>query len=679
MHYSNGSRSGILELINSPDDVKELTAAESTRLCDQIRGSLIDSVARTGGHLGPNLGVVELSVALHRVFDSPGEPIVWDTGHQAYVHKMLTGRRDFSSLRQPGGLSGYPSRVESAHDVLENSHASTSLAWADGISMQRQRQGDTRPVVAVIGDGALTGGMAWEALNNIADDQNRSLVLVVNDNGRSYEPTIGGVARHLSGLRTSEDYERALAWGKRRLHSMGEPGRATYEALRGLKAGLRELIMPHDLFADIGLKYLGPVDGHDLISLEFALGRAKRFGHPVIVHVITEKGRGYTPAEQDVSDRFHAVGQIHPETGLPVAPQRFGWTAVFAEEILHLAEADDRIVGITAAMKAPVGLQPLADAFPGRVVDVGIAEQHGMAAAAGMAFAGARPVFALYATFLNRAFDQLLLDAALHRAPVTVMLDRAGITGDDGPSHNGMWDISLGAMVPGLQLGAPRDGQTLRRMLQESVAEPTGPHLVRYPKGELPPDLAAIDRVAGASLLHAAPDDAEGPRLALIGVGPLAAPAVHAAQQLAGPLPSAVDPSAAALAPGLLDDPQLSPGDVSPDQPSPDQLPGTAVDVFDPEWLFPIAPAFLEVLQRYDGVVIVEDGLEVGGYGSEIARLLAPTGTPVFTRGIPRAFQPQGIRSQILANLGLDSVGISALLAEAAARCGVKDKLLALT
>ena len=485
----------LLPSVRKPADLDRLTSEQLVSLASEIRQHLVASVARTGGHLGPNLGVVELTIALHRTFRSPRDTIVFDTGHQAYVHKLLTGRQDFTHLRERGGLSGYPSRAESVHDVVENSHASTSLSWADGIARANHLQGhDERHVVAVIGDGAMTGGMAWEALDNIADSSDRHLVIVVNDNGRSYAPTIGGLAHHLDALRTNPGYERVLSGVKRTLLSQGAPGRAAFDALHGLKRGLKDVLVPSAFFEDLGIKYTGPVDGHDITAIEFALTRAREYAEPVIVHVITEKGRGYTPAEEHVPDRFHAVGQIHPETGLPVVAERFGWTSVFAEEIVSLARSDERIVGVTAAMQAPVGLQPLADAMPKRVIDVGIAEQHALTFSAGLAFAGMHPVVALYATFLNRAFDQVLMDVALHRAGVTIVLDRAGITGTDGASHNGMWDMALLAHVPGLRLAAPRDEATLRESLRLAVSIDDAPAVVRYPKGALPEPLTASAR-----------------------------------------------------------------------------------------------------------------------------------------------------------------------------------------
>ena len=445
----------LLSRCTAPRELRRLDPGQLDELARQIRQFLIDNVSRTGGHLGPNLGVVELTIGVHRVFRSPQDTIVFDTGHQAYVHKLLTGRQDFSSLRRPGGLSGYPSRSESEHDVVESSHASASLAWVDGISREKHRRGDRTWTVAVIGDGALTGGMAWEALNNIATSKNRRIAIIINDNGRSYAPTIGGLATHLDALRTSAGYERALAWGKQHLLSKGIPGRAAYDALHGLKTGIKDALNPQVMFEDLGLKYVGPVNGHDIAAVETALRRARSLDQPVLVHVITEKGRGYTPAEENIADRFHAVGPIHPETGLPVAPERFGFTSVFADEIRSLAAAREDIVGITAAMMQPVGLGPMHEAFPGRVIDVGIAEAEAVTSAAGMAYEGAHPVVALYATFLNRGFDQLLMDVALHRAGVTFVLDRAGITGSDGASHNGVWDIAMCSLIPGLRLAAP--------------------------------------------------------------------------------------------------------------------------------------------------------------------------------------------------------------------------------
>jgi 1-deoxy-D-xylulose-5-phosphate synthase len=604
----------LLSQVKSPSDLRRFTPAQLVKLSREIRAFLINAVSETGGHMGPNLGVVELTIALHRIYESPKDAIIWDTGHQAYVHKLLTGRQDFSNLRGRGGLSGYPSRAESVHDVVENSHASTALSWADGIERERGRIGQEGFVVAVIGDGALTGGMAWEALNNIAAPPARPLTIVVNDNGRSYDRTVGGVAHHLSTLRTSEGYERALAWGKKTLFSLGEPGRAAFDALHGLKAGLKDIFVPQAMFEELGYKYVGPIPGHDIVALEQALDMAKNYGAPVIVHVITEKGRGYTPAEDNKADHFHAVGRIHPETGLPVVPEKFGWTSVFAEEIVSLAKADSRIVGVTAAMKAPVGLAPLSDKYPERVVDVGIAEQHAVTMAAGMAFAGAHPVFAVYATFLNRAFDQLLMDVSLHHAPVTFILDRAGITGNDGASHNGMWDLSLASMVPGLKVAAPRDGQRLRELLKEAVSWQAGPTLVRYPKGALPPDLPAVSSTEyGDFLVKAA-----GAKSLIVAVGPFAHLAVEAATQVGG------------------------------------------VDVVDPRWVLPVDSGIVQLAREYKRVIVLEDGVVTGGVGAQLARLVPEISVEVM--GVPAEFLAQSERAQILRDIGLTTESLVSLL-----------------
>ena len=646
----------LLPCVRKPADLDRLTSEQLVTLASEIRQHLVASVARTGGHLGPNLGVVELTIALHRTFRSPRDTIVFDTGHQAYVHKLLTGRQDFTHLRERGGLSGYPSRAESVHDVVENSHASTSLSWADGIARANHLQGhDERHVVAVIGDGAMTGGMAWEALDNIADSSDRHLVIVVNDNGRSYAPTIGGLAHHLDALRTNPGYERVLSGVKRTLLSQGAPGRAAFDALHGLKRGLKDVLVPSAFFEDLGIKYTGPVDGHDITAVEFALTRAREYAEPVIVHVITEKGRGYTPAEEHVPDRFHAVGQIHPETGLPVVAERFGWTAVFAEEILSLARGDKRIVGVTAAMQAPVGLQPLADAMPTRVVDVGIAEQHALTFSAGLAFAGMHPVVALYATFLNRAFDQVLMDVALHRAGVTIVLDRAGITGTDGASHNGMWDMALLAHVPGLRLAAPRDEATLRESLRTAVSIDDAPTVVRYPKGALPEPLTALRRLGsgeedpGRGEEPAHEDARPAPcafdvvdvlleslrptgvaRILLVGVGAMAAEAYEAGRLL--------------------------------------QQEGRAVIVVHPHWVIPAPAPLVAAAADVDVVVVVEDGLVDGGIGSQLrdaveeyqAARSGTGGSPVFRRiGIPRRFVDTATRAQLMEDFGMRAVDIA--------------------
>ncbi|UCN16524.1 1-deoxy-D-xylulose-5-phosphate synthase [Cellulomonas iranensis] len=614
---------GMLERISSPQDLRRLSTHEVDELAAEIRAFLVDQVSRTGGHLGPNLGVVELSIALHRVFDSPRDAIVFDTGHQAYVHKLLTGRQDFSSLRRRDGLSGYPSRAESPHDVVENSHASTALSWADGIAKARQVRGETdRHTVAVIGDGALTGGMAWEALNNIAADPDRRVVVVVNDNGRSYAPTIGGLAQHLDSLRTTQGYESVLSWGKTTLRRSGPPGRLAYEALHGLKKGIKDVVAPQGMFEDLGLKYVGPVDGHDEQAVERALRSARAFGGPVIVHVITEKGRGYTPAEQDVADRFHAVGRIHPETGLPLAPSRFGWTSVFADEIVRIGRRRPDVVAITAAMLQPVGLAPFAAEFPERVFDVGIAEQHAATSAAGMAFGGLHPVVAVYATFLNRAFDQVLMDVALHRAGVTFVLDRAGITGDDGASHNGMWDLAMLSIVPGLRLAAPRDEATLRTALREAVDVDDAPTVVRYPKGAMGDPIPALEDVDGVDVL--ARHDGGASRVLVVGVGALVPTALAVGELLAGH--------------------------------------GATVTVVDPRWALPVPSALVKLVDEHDHVVTVEDGLVDGGVGALLGQRAREAGvaTPVQSFGVPARFLDHATRDEIVAELRLGPHDVAA-------------------
>ncbi|MEN1973854.1 1-deoxy-D-xylulose-5-phosphate synthase [Cellulomonas olei] len=621
---------GLLDRIDSPADVRDLSHPQLRTLSAEIRAFLVDQVSRTGGHLGPNLGVVELTLALHRVFDSPRDTLVFDTGHQAYVHKLLTGRRDFGRLRHRGGLSGYPSRAESEHDVVENSHASTALSWADGIARADALAGrDDRHVVAVIGDGALTGGMAWEALNNIADGTDRRLVVVVNDNGRSYAPTIGGLALHLDALRTTRGYETVLSWGKRTLKRSGPPGRLAYDALHGLKKGIKDVVAPQGMFEDLGLKYIGPVDGHDVADVEFALQRARAFGGPVIVHVITEKGRGYSPAEQDVADRFHAVGQIHPETGLPVAPSRFGWTGVFADEVVRIGRRRPDVVALTAAMLNPVGLAPFAAEFPDRTFDVGIAEQHAVTTAAGMAYAGLHPVVAVYATFLNRAFDQVLMDVALHRAGVTFVLDRAGLTGDDGASHNGMWDLAVLGVVPGLRLAAPRDGDTLRAALRAAVDVDDAPTVVRYPKGALPDPLPAVDEVDGVDVLARH--------------GGTADPAVPGEQR-----------SVLVCAVGAMAPTALALGELLAAH-------GLRATVVDPRWVLPVPAALVKLVGEHDHAVTLEDGVREGGIGSALALRTrdAGIGTPVQAFGVPRRFLEHASRDELLTSLRLTAPDIA--------------------
>lgn len=610
----------MLERIESPEDLRGLTPTELDELAQEIRDYLVSSVSKSGGHLGPNLGVVELSIGLHRVFNSPHDTIVFDTGHQSYVHKLLTGRRDFSDLRKRGGIAGYPQRSESEHDVVENSHASTALSWAAGIARGRTLAGETdRTAVAVIGDGALTGGMAWEALNSLAASQDR-VVIVVNDNGRSYAPTIGGLARRLDGIRTDPRYEQFLGWGKRTFYNRGPVRHFTYNTVMHGKRAMKGLISKPGMFEDLGIKYMGPVDGHDLRQVEAALTHARDFGAPVILHVLTEKGRGYVPAEEDVADRFHAVGVIHPETGLPIKPSRFGWTSVFAEEIVEAGRERDDLVAMTAAMLAPVGLQPFADEFPDRVIDVGIAEQHAVTTAAGLAYAGFHPVFAVYATFLNRAFDQLLMDVALHGAGVTIMLDRAGITGDDGPSHNGMWDMALLRHVPGLQLAAPRDAPTLRAAFRHAITVDDAPTVVRYPKGPVGDELPAVRTVGDVDILM---EHGGSARVVIFGLGPMATTAVEAAGKLAA-----------------------------------DDIAVTAASA---TWVHPAPVGLAEVVSEAELVITIEDGLADAGLGEEwasVARLAGNTSQWVH-HGIPLEFLQHASRAQIVEAVGLDASAIA--------------------
>jgi 1-deoxy-D-xylulose-5-phosphate synthase len=614
----------ILENIRGPRDLKALSEAELGQLSGEIRDFLVHAVARTGGHLGPNLGVVELTVALHRVFESPDDRILWDTGHQSYVHKLLTGRQDFSKLRSKGGLSGYPSREESEHDVIENSHASTVLGWADGLAKARHVRGEHSHVVAVIGDGALTGGMAWEALNNIAAARDRPLIIVVNDNERSYAPTIGGLANHLATLRTTDGYERALAWGKDVLQRTPVVGNTVYEALHGAKKGFKDAFAPQGLFEDLGLKYLGPIDGHDIGAVESALRRAKRFHGPVLVHCLTEKGRGYEPALRDEEDHFHTVGVMDPLTCEPLGPAGGpSWTSVFGEEIVRIGEEREDVVAITAAMLHPVGLAPFAARFPDRVWDVGIAEQHAAVSAAGLATGGLHPVVAVYATFLNRAFDQLLMDVALHKCGVTFVLDRAGVTGVDGASHNGMWDMSVLQVVPGLRIAAPRDADQLRAQLREAVAVDDAPTLVRFPKESAGPAVPAVDRIGGLDVLHAA----DRPEVLLVAVGVMAPVCLGAADLL--------------------------------------EARGIGCTVVDPRWVKPVDPALAPLAARHRLVAVVEDNSRAAGVGSAVALALgdAEVDVPVRRFGIPEQFLAHAKRAELLADLGLTPVDVAGRIA----------------
>ncbi|KAA2254952.1 1-deoxy-D-xylulose-5-phosphate synthase [Solihabitans fulvus] len=618
----------LLESVHGPADLKRLEHGELVQLADEIRTFLVDKVARTGGHLGPNLGVVELTLAVHRVFDSPHDRVVFDTGHQSYVHKIVTGRRDgFDHLRQQGGMSGYPSRAESDHDVEENSHASTALSYADGLAKAFQLTGARRHVVAVVGDGALTGGMCWEALNNIAADKTRPVVIVVNDNGRSYSPTIGGLANHLASLRLRPGYERALESGKRALQQTPVVGKPLYAALHAAKRGIKDALSPQAMFEDLGLKYFGPIDGHDLPALEFALRRAKQFGGPVIVHAVTRKGNGYAPAENHEADQMHTTDVMDPATGKPVGAKKATWTSVFADEMVSIGGKRDDVVAITAAMLGPTGLEKFARAYPERCFDVGIAEQHAMTSAAGMAMGGLHPVFAVYATFLNRAFDQLLMDVALHRQPVTVVLDRAGITGPDGASHHGMWDLSILGAIPGIRIAAPRDAGSLREELREAVAVDDGPTVLRYPKAAVGPDLPALERLGVVDVLRR-PSVGEYTDVLLVAVGAFGELGLAAADRLA------------------------------------DQ--GIGVTVVDPRWITPVPADLVELAAAHRLVVTIEDGGRHGGFGWALAAALRDAGvdTPLRDLGVPQRFLDHGTREQVLAEIGLTAQDVARRVTE---------------
>ena len=616
----------MIESIKSPRDLDALTHDQLDALSAEIRTFLVEKVSKTGGHLGPNLGVVELTIAIHRVFESPKDVVLFDTGHQSYVHKILTGRADrFDMLRQRGGIAGYPNRAESEHDVIENSHASTALSWGDGISrgFSLTRQ-DDRHVVVVVGDGALTGGMSWEALNNIASQESRNLVIIVNDNERSYSPTIGGVATYLSTLRVTQGYERFLDWGKEVLSKTPVVGTPIYDTLHGMKKGIKDIVAPQGMFEDLGLKYMGPIDGHDIAAMEKALTKAKEFGEPVLIHAITEKGRGYQPAVQDEAEKFHAVGIVDPETGEPIAKSGTSWTRVFSDELVRIGHEREDIVAITAAMLGPTGLDAFQKQFPERTIDVGIAEQHAVTSAAGMAFAGLHPVVALYSTFLNRAFDQVLLDVALHKAGVTFVLDRSGITGDDGPSHNGMWDLALTGIIPTLHVAAPRDGARLKETLNEAVAISDAPSLIRFPKGAVIEDIPAFERRDGIDVLYRG----ESADVLLVSVGALAHVAVEAASQA--------------------------------------YREGVGVTVIDPRWVKPLPVSLITMAQRYKSVVVLEDGIRHGGIASTISEMFRDAGllVPIHSIGVPLEFIEHSKRAEVLNDLGITAQNITRSVVE---------------
>ncbi|AIT61259.1 1-deoxy-D-xylulose-5-phosphate synthase [Corynebacterium doosanense] len=613
---------GILSELSSPADLKALDPGRLEELATEIRELLVSKVAVTGGHLGPNLGVVELTIALHRVFESPDEPIIFDTSHQSYVHKMLTGRADqFDTLRQKGGLSGYTDRGESEHDWTESSHASASLSYADGLAKGLQLAGrPERNVVAVVGDGALTGGLCWEALNNIAGSD-RNVVVVVNDNGRSYSPTIGGFAANLAGIRMQHGYDEIMQEGKKRLKQMGWVGERTFEALAAFKEGVKSQLLPTEMFSDLGMKYVGPVNGHDLKVLDNALHYARDYDGPLLVHVVTEKGHGFAPAVNNVADQMHSTGAMDPITGEPTSASEPGWTSKFSDDLVELAGRRRDIVAITAAMAGPTGLQAFADTYPRRFFDVGIAEAHAVTSAAGLALTGLHPVVALYSTFLNRGFDQLLMDVGLLKLPVTLVLDRAGITGSDGASHNGVWDLSVASVVPGIRIAAPRDGAQLTELFHEAVDIDDGPTVVRFPKGNLPEEMTALTRTAdGVDILRYS-DAVEGsPSVLLIAVGPLTATAVEAAEALEAD-----------------------------------------VTVLDPRWCFPVADSILALAADHDLVVVAEDGILRGGIGSAVSEALNAAGidTPLRQLAFPSYFPRHCSRNELLAEVGLDVRGMT--------------------
>ena len=611
----------VLDRVNGPEDLKKLSSDDLTTLAEEIRSYLVASVAKTGGHLGPNLGVVEISIAIHRVFNSPVDSIVFDTGHQSYVHKLLTGRKNFDNLRQKGGVAGYPQRSESQHDIVESSHASSSLSWADGIAKAYRLTGqDDRYVVALIGDGALTGGMAWEALNNISDDNDRKLVIIVNDNGRSYAPTIGGFARTLNDIRTEQTYRKLYRLSRRFFERFGWLGRSAFSMIRGAGKGLLGSVTPKSMFPNLDLKYIGPIDGHDLQAVEQALEQAKKYAYPVIVHVITQKGKGFDPAVLNEADQFHAVGQINPETGESLEASTSSWTKVFGSELVSLAKTNQRLVAITGAMLNPVGLAQFAKEFPNRVFDVGIAEQHAVTSAAGMAFGGLHPVVAVYATFMNRALDQVLMDVALHKEGVTFVLDRAGVTGPDGASHHGMWDLAIFQVVPNIRIAAPRDANLLRELLGEAVAIEDGPTLVRFGKGSVDENITALRRLEDGVdvLLESASKD-----VLLVGVGSMAKIALQVSNLLSAQ--------------------------------------GIGSTVIDPRWVVPVAKSVVEMAAKHRLVVTIEDGIRVGGIGTRIRQAMraAQVDTALNEIGLPDEFLEHATREQILDRVGLSPQAIA--------------------
>jgi 1-deoxy-D-xylulose-5-phosphate synthase len=616
---------GILESIHSPADLKKLNQIQLSELAAEIRAFLVEQTSRTGGHLSPNLGVVELTFALHRVFDSPADAIVWDTGHQAYVHKLVTGRAPlFESLRQAGGLSGYPSRKESDHDLVENSHASTSLSYALGIAEARLRKRVPGFVVAVIGDGALTGGTAYEALNQIAHLMPPNLIIVINDNGRSYAPTVGGLAHHLSQLRVDPRYERIKDDISRLLRDLPLVGSTADQAAYRVKESLKQLLQPSTMFETLGIKYAGLVDGHDEPALEEVLARAKKLREPVIVHVVTEKGHGYGPAVEDEIDKLHGVSAFDPLTGRPRSTE-LTYTDVFGEALMSAAARRPEICAITAAMASSTGLLNFAKEFPDRFFDVGICEQHAVTFAAGLALAGLHPVVCVYSTFLARAFDQTIMDVALHRLPVTFIIDRAGVTGPDGASHHGILDLSYLRVIPNLRIAAPKDATELCALLETALAS-DGPIAIRYPRGPVPetPDLPVEPIPVGRWEELRKGDDA-----VIFAVGKMVAVASEAAERL--------------------------------------EMQGVSCAVVNARWIKPVDPRIAHWARTHPVVITAEDNVGTGGFGGAVLEALSPSGLAGRVRilALPDEFLPQGKASDILKENGLDAAGIAKAVYEA--------------
>jgi 1-deoxy-D-xylulose-5-phosphate synthase len=615
----------ILETINSPADLRALDQQRLGQLAEEVRAFLVEQTSRTGGHLSPNLGVVELTFALHRVFDSPKDAIVWDTGHQAYVHKIVTGRsKDFARLRQAGGLSGYPSRQESEHDVMENSHASTSLSYALGIAEARLRKRIDGYVIAVIGDGALTGGMAYEALNQIAHLQPPNLVIVINDNGRSYAPTVGGLARHLSQLRVDPRYERIKDDISRLLRDLPLVGSTADQAAYRVKEGLKQLLQPSTIFESLGIKYAGIVDGHDEAALEEVLSRAKKLREPVVVHVITEKGHGYGPAVDDEIDKLHGVPAFDPLTGRPRSTE-LKYTDVFGEALMTTAARRPEVCAITAAMASSTGLLNFAKEFPDRFFDVGICEQHAVTFAAGLALAGMHPVVCIYSTFLARAFDQTLMDVAMHKLPVVFVIDRAGVTGPDGSSHHGIFDLSYLRLIPNMKIAAPADATELCALLETALAS-DGPMAIRFPSGPAPstPDLPVEPLPVGRW-----EEVRKGSDAVIFAVGRMVGVAKEAAERL--------------------------------------EMQGVSCTVVNARWVKPVDPRITEWARKHPVVVTVEDNVGAGGFGGAVLETLAPHGLAgrVRTLALPDRFLPQGKASDILRENGLDAAGVAKSVFEA--------------